>query len=104
MCRLIGKWPNTYAFTKAIAEDTVRQYSTGIPTCIVRPSIVISVAKEPLPGWINNVHGAAGAVFGAAIGLLRTLYCPPENVAELVPADYVISHIVVTSWDLAKRK
>lgn len=104
MYRLIGKWPNSYAYTKAIAEDAVRQYSTGIPVCIVRPSIIISTAKEPIPGWINNVYGAAGVVMGAAIGLLRTLHCPPENVAELVPADYVISHLIVASWDIAKRK
>ncbi|XP_050453415.1 fatty acyl-CoA reductase wat-like [Cataglyphis hispanica] len=101
---LIGKWPNTYAYTKAIAEDTVRQYSTAIPVCIVRPSIIISTAKEPIPGWINNVYGAMGVVVGAAMGLLRTLYCPPDNVAELVPADYVISHLIVASWDLAKKK
>ena len=101
---LIGKWPNSYAYTKAIAEDAVRQYSTGIPVCIVRPSIIISTAKEPIPGWINNVYGAAGVVMGAAIGLLRTLHCPPENIAELVPADYVISHLIVASWDIAKRK
>ncbi|KAM0733679.1 Fatty acyl-CoA reductase wat [Formica fusca] len=101
---LLDKWPNTYTFTKAIAEDAVRQYSTGIPTCIVRPSGIISTAKEPMPGWINNVYGAAGVVMDADMGLLRTLHCPPENVAELVPADYVISHFIVASWDLAKRK
>jgi len=104
MYRLIGKWPNTYAYTKAIAEDAVRQYSIGIPTCIVRPSIITSTAKEPMPGWINNVYGAVGVVMGVALGLLRTLYCPSEHVAELVPADYVISHLVVASWDIAKRK
>lgn len=101
---LIGKWPNTYAYTKAIAEDAVRRYSIGIPACIVRPSIITSTAKEPMPGWINNVYGAAGVVMGASIGLLRTLHCPPEYIAELVPADYVISHLVVASWDIAKRK
>ncbi|XP_029158788.1 fatty acyl-CoA reductase wat-like [Nylanderia fulva] len=101
---LLGKWPNTYTYTKAIAENAVLQYGTGLPICIVRPSIIISTAKEPIPGWINNVYGAAGVVMGAAIGLLRTLHCPPENVAELVPADYVISNLIVASWDTAKRK
>jgi len=82
----------------------VRQYSNEIPVCIVRPSIVISTAKEPIPGWINNVYGAAGAAMYSAIGLLRTMHCPPEYVAELVPADYVISHLIVASWDVAKKK
>jgi len=102
--RLIGEWPNSYAYTKAIAEDTVRQYSVGIPTCIVRPSIITSTLEEPVKGWINNVYGAAGVVMGSGIGLLRTLHCDPDNTAEIVPADYVISHLIVASWDIAKRK
>ncbi|KAL0121371.1 hypothetical protein PUN28_006710 [Cardiocondyla obscurior] len=101
---LIDKWPNTYVFTKAIAEDTVRQYSVGIPTCIVRPSIITSTAKEPVRGWINNIYGAVGVVLGSALGLLRTLHCDPDSVAEIVPADYVISHFIAASWDTAKRR
>ncbi|XP_011882612.1 PREDICTED: putative fatty acyl-CoA reductase CG5065 [Vollenhovia emeryi] len=102
--RLIGKWPNSYTYTKAIAEDTVRRFSIGIPTCIVRPSVITSTFEEPLIGWINNVYGAVGVVIGSGIGLLRTMHCDPDVVAEIVPADYVISHIVVASWDTAKRK
>lgn len=101
---LIGEWPNSYAYTKAIAEDTVRQYSIGLPVCIVRPSIVISTAEEPVSGWINNVYGAVGVIMGSAIGLLRTLHCDPDKVAEIVPADYVISHFIVAGWDTAKRR
>lgn len=31
--------PNTYAFTKQITEDIVKQEAIGIPACIHRPSI-----------------------------------------------------------------
>ncbi|XP_066598641.1 fatty acyl-CoA reductase wat-like [Prorops nasuta] len=98
---LIDKFPNTYAYTKAVAEDTVRQYSTGIPTCIVRPSIVIATAKEPIRGWINNLYGPTGVVVGAGIGLLRTLHCDSNKIADIIPADYVTSNIVVAAWDTA---
>ncbi|XP_014479565.1 PREDICTED: fatty acyl-CoA reductase 1-like [Dinoponera quadriceps] len=101
---LIGKWPNTYVFSKAIAEDTVRQYGVELPVCIVRPSIVISTAKEPVSGWVNNIYGAVGVVMGSALGLLHTLYCVPEYKADLMPADYVIANIIVAGWDIAKRK
>lgn len=37
--RLINPWPNTYTFTKAIAEDLVRQYHHKIPVIVVRPSL-----------------------------------------------------------------
>ncbi|EFN79578.1 Fatty acyl-CoA reductase 1 [Harpegnathos saltator] len=101
---LIGEWPNTYVYTKAIAEDTVRQYSVGLPACIVRPSIVIATAKDPIAGWINNVYGATGILVGAAMGFLRCLHCVSENKADIIPADYVIANIIVAAWDTAKRK
>jgi hypothetical protein len=37
--RLLREWPNTYSFTKAIAEDTVREFGKGLPIAVVRPSI-----------------------------------------------------------------
>lgn len=39
MFRLIGKWPNTYVFTKSIAEDVVRKEAGNLPLAVVRPSI-----------------------------------------------------------------
>ena len=36
---MIGKWPNTYTFTKAIAEGIVAEESNNLPLCIYRPSI-----------------------------------------------------------------
>lgn len=100
----MGKWPNTYAFTKAIAEDTIRQNSRNIPVCIVRPSIVVSTAKEPVAGWVNNIYGATGIVVGSAIGLLRTLHCDPDMVADIIPADYVVNAVLVAAWDIAKSQ
>ncbi|KAH0951795.1 hypothetical protein HN011_007988 [Eciton burchellii] len=101
---LIGDWPNTYTYTKAVAEDTVRQYGTGIPICIIRPAIVTSTSTEPISGWTNNLYGAIGIVMGSAMGLLHTMHCNPEYSAQIVPVDYVISHIIVAAWDTAKRK
>ncbi|XP_014479570.1 PREDICTED: putative fatty acyl-CoA reductase CG5065 [Dinoponera quadriceps] len=101
---LLGEWPNTYVYSKAIAEDLVRQYSVGLPACIIRPSIVVTTLKEPISGWTNNLYGAIGIVMGTCIGLLRTLHCVPEYIADMIPADYVIANIIVAGWDIAKRK
>jgi fatty acyl-CoA reductase len=38
-CSLLKKWPNTYAFTKAIAEDVVQEFGKGLPIAVVRPAI-----------------------------------------------------------------
>ena len=58
--RLVGKCPNTYAYTKAIAEQLLREEHGDIPLAIVRPSTVTAAFKEPLPGWIDNINGPTG--------------------------------------------
>uniref|UniRef100_A0A182LV03 Fatty acyl-CoA reductase n=1 Tax=Anopheles culicifacies TaxID=139723 RepID=A0A182LV03_9DIPT len=40
---LLDKWPNTYTFTKAIAEDVVRKNSRGMPVGMFRPGIGQSI-------------------------------------------------------------
>lgn len=36
---VLGDWPNTYSFTKALAEDMVKEEAKGLPIAILRPSI-----------------------------------------------------------------
>jgi fatty acyl-CoA reductase len=64
---------------------------------------VISTACEPFPGWINNVYGPTGVVVGAGVGLLRTMHCDQDKLAEMVPADMVINMMIATAWDVATR-
>ncbi|XP_003494079.1 fatty acyl-CoA reductase wat [Bombus impatiens] len=101
---LLDKWPNTYVFTKALGENMVLKYGGDLPVCIVRPSIVIATYKEPISAWINNMYGPTGVVMGSGIGLLHTLHCKKENIADIIPADYVISNIISSAWDVANRK
>ncbi|KAL2711651.1 fatty acyl-CoA reductase wat-like isoform X2 [Vespula squamosa] len=102
--KLLGKYPNTYIYSKAICEDLVRRYSNGIPTCVVRPSSVLATYKDPFPGWINNIYGLTGIVFGVGIGVLHVLHCNIKLIADIIPADYVINNIIVATWDTAKKR
>lgn len=36
---ILGEWPNTYTFTKAISEDLVRRKGGQIPVGVFRPAI-----------------------------------------------------------------
>lgn len=36
---LLGDFPNTYAFTKQIAEQIIQQYGKDLPVGIFRPAI-----------------------------------------------------------------
>ncbi|KAM3955475.1 fatty acyl-CoA reductase wat, partial [Aphomia sociella] len=100
---LLGDFPNTYAYTKAAAEDVVLKLSKGLPVALFRPAIVIGTAKEPLPGWIDNVYGPTGVVVGAAVGLLHVLNCDPKAIADLVPGDMVVNSCIATAWKTAKE-
>nr|CAH7761030.1 unnamed protein product [Callosobruchus chinensis] len=97
---ILDKFPNTYAFTKNVAEDVVREEGVGLPVGILRPSIVVSTYKEPVRAWINNMYGATGVFAGAAVGLLKVLYCDEDCVANLVPVDMVVNSIIATGWEI----
>ena len=59
-CRLVGEYPNTYTYTKALAERVLEMEHGSVPICFVRPTIVIAAEKEPYPGWIDNLNGPTG--------------------------------------------
>ncbi|KAF4530067.1 hypothetical protein B566_EDAN018300, partial [Ephemera danica] len=97
----LDAWPNTYAYTKAIAEDAVKELGKGLPIAVFRPSIVLATWKEPVSGWIDNVYGPTGVVVGAGLGILRTLHADKDAVADLVPVDLAVSCLIATAWDTA---
>lgn len=59
---MLGVHPNTYTYTKRLAEILVRdEYNESkLPICIVRPSIVTPTFKEPMPGWVDSLNGPPG--------------------------------------------
>lgn len=47
--QLIGDKPNTYTYTKQLAESLLLKEGAELPLAIVRPSIVGAAWKEPIP-------------------------------------------------------
>jgi len=37
--RIIGDLPNTYAFTKSLAEDAIRREAQDLPILVFRPTV-----------------------------------------------------------------
>ncbi|XP_055690179.1 fatty acyl-CoA reductase wat-like [Lutzomyia longipalpis] len=97
-------WPNTYTYTKALAEDLIRTDSKGLPVAIVRPAIVLPTAKEPIAGWIDNLYGPTGMVVGVGAGLIHVCHVHRDNKAELVPVDMCVNAILVCAKDRATRE
>lgn len=46
---MIGKKPNTYTYTKQLAEGLLADEGKDLPVVMVRPSIVTAAMNEPLP-------------------------------------------------------
>ncbi|CAB0032881.1 unnamed protein product [Trichogramma brassicae] len=84
----LGKWPNSYCFTKSLAEDLVRQYgeTAPFPCAIYRPSIVTCSLSEPLDGWVGNVNGPAYIFMGTGLGAVHVTYYLGYPM-DLIPAD-----------------
>ncbi|XP_025834144.1 fatty acyl-CoA reductase 1-like isoform X2 [Agrilus planipennis] len=97
--KLLGNCPNTYAFTKALAESLVDEQMDKLPVIIVRPSIVIPIWKEPVPGWTDNINGPTGLLIGAGKGIIRSMYCNSKGYADYLPVDVAVNGIIITSWD-----
>ncbi|RLU25314.1 hypothetical protein DMN91_001470 [Ooceraea biroi] len=99
--QLLGKWPNTYTYTKAVAENAIKKHGDDLPVGIFRPAIVISTYREPLRGWIDNMYGPTGVAAGAGTGLLRSIHCDGSVHANVVPADLTVNALIATAWDVA---
>ncbi|XP_030416182.1 fatty acyl-CoA reductase 1 isoform X3 [Gopherus evgoodei] len=96
--KLIGDRPNTYTYTKALAEYVVQQEGAKLNIAIIRPSIVGASWKEPFPGWIDNFNGPSGLFIAAGKGILRTIRASNSAVADLVPVDVVVNTTLAAAW------
>lgn len=101
---LLHAWPNTYAYTKAIAEDTVRTSGKDLPIGVFRPSIILCTRSEPVPGWIDNLYGPTGAVVGVGLGMIRTMHINGKFVGDMIPCDMAVSALVASAWDVQQRR
>lgn len=96
--RLIPPRPNTYTYTKALAESLLQEQRGSIPVCIIRPSIVGASWLEPLPGWVDNFNGPTGLLAAIGTGLLRTMHGKRECIADLTPVDMATNLMIAAAW------
>ncbi|XP_012057002.1 PREDICTED: putative fatty acyl-CoA reductase CG5065 [Atta cephalotes] len=101
---LIASRPNTYTFTKALAERMLQREKGSLPVAIVRPSIVLSSYREPVAGWVDNCNGPTGIIAAAGKGFFRTMLCHEDKVADLVPVDIVINLMICAAWRTATQR
>lgn len=95
--KIMGFQPNTYTFTKALAEKLIDDYAQELPVIITRPSIVVATFRDPIPGWMDNLYGLAGFWAGGFKGVMRIVYSPNVHF-DSIPADMATKTILLASW------
>lgn len=96
--KILGDIPNTYAFSKSLAEALVVEKFNEIPSAILRPSIVIPIWREPISGWTDNINGPTGLLIGAGKGVIRTMYCNDSGYGDFLPVDVAVNGMLVATW------
>lgn len=101
---ILGDWPNTYTFTKSMGERTLKKLRRpDLPMIILRPSIIIGALSEPLPGWTDTFSAAGALSLATSLGLVRYLNGGGNNVADIVPVDFVVNGIITSAALLANK-
>lgn len=101
---ILGIHPNTYTFTKQLAENLIMKEMQNLPAGIMRPSIVYGTYKDPDQGWVGSANnGHIGFLAGFSKGLFRTMGGDPDSVMDLIPCDYVVNSTIALSWYVGTR-
>ncbi|XP_026465069.1 fatty acyl-CoA reductase 1-like [Ctenocephalides felis] len=102
--RIKGNMRNTYVYTKHLAENVVEDYADRLPLVLYRPGIVVSMWKDPLPGWADNMNGPVGLTIAIGkglyfFGLLRNFIVDGDAIVDNTPVDMVVKALVIAAWE-----
>jgi alcohol-forming fatty acyl-CoA reductase len=92
---IMGPFPNTYVFTKRLAEILVEREYGNLPICIARPTVVLPTYAEPFQGWVDSLNGIVGIMYAAGAGVLRSMLCDPKSRTEYIPVDMAICSMIL---------
>jgi len=95
-------WPNTYTFTKSLAESLIAKLGSDLPIAIVRPSIVETSTCDPFPGWNEGVNTSAPISY--LLGTyFRQLPSNERKCLDIIPVDLVCRGMVLIAAAIVNR-
>ncbi|KAK1117621.1 hypothetical protein K0M31_015794 [Melipona bicolor] len=95
--KVLKIYPNTYTFSKNLAEQTVSSNSDRLPVAIVRPSIIGASIEEPCPGWVDNIFGVTGIILPVSMDIVKVLSAKKDANVDIVP-DFVVDSMICAAW------
>ena len=96
-------WPNTYTFTKCLAESLIAKHGAGLPIAIVRPAIVETSVAKPFRGWNEGINTSASLSYllGTAF---RQLPSNERKRLDIIPVDAVCAGMTLIGAALVERR
>jgi nucleoside-diphosphate-sugar epimerase len=96
-------WPNTYTYTKSLAESLIVKYGNGSPIAIVRPAIVETSVERPFRGWNEGINTSASLSYllGTAF---RQLPSNERKRLDIIPVDAVCAGMTLIAAALVERR
>ncbi len=91
--------PNTYTWSKCLAEHLVAERAERSRVRILRPSIVSACSERPFPGWIDSGAAFAGFVTLLGTGQLRAVCARPDVQLDIVPCDRVCEEAIALCFE-----
>jgi thioester reductase-like protein/phosphoserine phosphatase len=95
-------WPNTYTFTKSVAESLIAKHGVGLPIAVVRPSIVESSVEKPFRGWNEGINTSAALSYLLGT-FFRQLPTNERKCLDLIPVDTVTRGLTLIAAALVER-
>jgi len=95
-------WPNTYTFTKSLAESLIAKHGAGLPIAVVRPSIVESSVEKPFRGWNEGINTSAALSYLLGT-FFRQLPTNERKCLDLIPVDTVTRGMTLIATALIRR-
>jgi len=96
--------PNTYTFTKCLAERLLSERRDDVPLTLLRPSVVSACRRRPFPGWIDSHAAYAAFISLLGAGHLRVARVNPDARLDVVPCDDVADRIISCAFDPEHQK
>ncbi|XP_050598494.1 putative fatty acyl-CoA reductase CG5065 isoform X3 [Bombus affinis] len=102
--RILKTYPNTYTFSKNLAEQIVASKCKDQPFAIVRPSIIGASLEEPCPGWIENISALTSVMVLIMRGSVTIIRGRKDARLDVVPVDLVVDTIICAAWHVTLHR
>jgi nucleoside-diphosphate-sugar epimerase len=89
-------WHDTYTYTKALGEMVLERERDGVPTTIVRPTIIESSLRHPEPGWLENLNVGDPLWVEYGRGRMPDFPLASGAICDFVPVDHVANALLAT--------